>query len=257
MQITSTRTFLELRVGRHHVAEVILFVRRDAMEWFNALLAANSEEEQQQQFELWDLLSHSIIPRLCGDELEHYYQKKYPQRFPKEEIGAKNTTTSAAAPSKKRQRPTTTTKRGTKKAVAAAAAAAAAENATKDGRKVKDLYYAFGEHLHVAYKTEDVDIYESATLIFSGNSGNQNKHKAGSGGFQQLTKLSKRFLLWCYETKTKSSDDDNNEDDSAAAELSKEVVLQPEMVPMDELFRPEPLEEKANHNKDTGSKRRK
>ena len=92
--------------------------------------------------------------------------------------------------------------------------------------------------MHVAYKMEDINIYEGATLLFSSNNENNNnsssiidQHRAGSGGFQPLTKLSKRFLVWCYRNK----DGDSNITES-------DTQMQPEMVPMDQLFRPEPPE---------------
>ena len=226
-------------MGIHHVAEVVLFLRREDIDWFNSNSNNNNTESSDsqnndeqdtvvtqnatnnRQDELMELLSTSIIPRMCGDELEQFYQKKYPQRFPTDGVGEKNRPVAA----------TLKRKRGGKKG----GKSKAVDNNNEDNnnnpqKKIKDIYYAFGETLHVAYKTQDINTmyYEGATLLFSSNktTTTTNQHKAGSGGFQQLTKLSKRFLLWCYRNKNE-------------IEANEEKQMQPEMVPMDQLFRPE------------------
>jgi hypothetical protein len=184
--------------------EVILHVRRADLEWFNS----NGEEHLQ---EILHLLSDSMVPRMCYDEVEHYHHKKDPLRFPKDEddkIGEKNN--GPAKPVKKR-------KRGSKKQAAAAAAAAAAavvgqaqeDNAEEKTQKVNNVYYAFGESLYCAYKTEELNSAGSATLVFKRKDDNgtedasdkakQKEGKLGGGDFMQLKKLSKRFILYCFK----------------------------------------------------------
>lgn len=196
MQLQGTRTFLEPRVGSKHSVEVILHLRSADLEWFHS----NGEEHFQ---EILHLLSDSMVPRMCYEEVEHYLHKKDPLRFPKDvddKIGEKNHNNNhLAKPGKKR-------KRGGKKQTAPVVGQAQDDKTEDKTQKVNTVYYAFGESLYCAYKTEDINTAGSATLVFKkndddkDNKAKKNDGKLGGGAFLQLKKLSKRFIVYCFKT---------------------------------------------------------
>jgi len=257
MKLNGTRTFLELHVGAYHAVEVILLVSKEQdIGWFN--------DDSSECFQhLLDLLTNSIIPRICGDELELFYHRKFPHRFPIQDIGCKNIIAKATnAANRKRKRKLLTKKQlvaAQKTALTTAAAATAAtanQEENTDEKKTKDIYYAFGQDIpfYVAYKVEeDINPYQGATLLFSSSSGNdtisssgkirngdgdsnrdnQTKTVGNAGGFRQLIKLSKRLMIWIKRT-----DDHNNANTSSSVADDDTEILQPECVPLDRLFRP-------------------
>ncbi|CAB9498718.1 expressed unknown protein [Seminavis robusta] len=235
MHLKGTRTYLEPRVGLNHVVEVILNVRRVDVDWFNA----NGEAHFQ---EILHLLSETMVPRQCYTEVEEYYHKKEPHRFPKddeEKIGEKNTT------SKKKQANTKKRKRATKKKQTAVVGQQQSEEEEKQV-KVKDLYYAFGENLYLAYRTEEINVYKGATLVIKPNnrddddSKKKKDDKIGTGGYRMLSKLSKRFVVWCFKT------DPNN---PSASDPPDAGYLEPEAVPIANLFRAPPDEDEEVEKK--------
>jgi hypothetical protein len=210
MQLQGTRTFLEPRVGTKHSVEVILHLRQVDLEWFNNSNDNDTENDHFQQ--VLQLLSDSMIPRMCHDEVEQYFQNHDPLRFPKDgddKIGEKNNTTNNINNKKRKQR-------GGKKQQPAVNNVGQGqqqdgEEKTQRGVNNNQMHYAFGESLYCAYKTEDINPVGSATLVFkkketgddNDNDTAKTKHskdgKLGGGAFLQLKKLSKRFLVYCFK----------------------------------------------------------
>ena len=221
MKIKGNRTFLELRVGSNHSVEVILYLRQADIDWYNS----NSEEHTE---ELYGLMTDSVIPRMCGDEIEHYYSRHYPRDFPAE-IGEKNIT------AKRNNKKGGKRKRGVKNKQTKAVGQNQEETSAEESKKIKDIYYAFGENLHVAYRAEDLDRDHSATLIFRNNDySKEKKDKIGNGPFKALIKLSKRIVLWCYPL-----------DPNDPTEIDPEGggFRRPELIPIANLFRAPPEED--------------
>jgi len=259
MKVQGTRTFLELRVGAHHSVEVVLYLRQEDIEWFNQNSDNNTEVENDKEVdhyrEVLTLLSDEIVPRMCYKEMEAFYGQKYRHKFPPalDMIGMKNTaaaalqtaaamaTTTTLNP--KRRRGTTTSHANKKKPKLTKKQQQELQTQKRllGDPKDKDVYYAFGDTLQLAYRMEDVDVYQSATLLYNSKKSTDdetkkkkkknNDHddsKAGSGGFQALTKLSKRFLLWCYKLDSQ---------DPTAPDPPRGGFVRPEMIPMAHLFR--------------------
>ena len=63
MKIVGTRTFLEVRVGRHQSVEILLHLRRCDVTWFRT-------NWNVLQTEFFDLLQSSVLPRLFATEME-------------------------------------------------------------------------------------------------------------------------------------------------------------------------------------------
>lgn len=87
-------------------------------------------------------------------------------------------------------------KKGTKRKRAPAKAkgkATAQEDDEEDKKKPeKDVYYAFGKTLQLAYRCEDVSKSDSVSFTFRKNSDD------GDGILRQLDKLPKRVVAWVF-----------------------------------------------------------
>jgi hypothetical protein len=177
---------------------------------------------------------------MCGEEIERYYIERNRHYYPAE-VGEKNAKKGKQNQKKGQGRKR---KRGGKKN-AQEEVGQTQEKVPEESKKVKDVYYAFGEALHVAYRTEDVDKYQSATLVLNGNYNKKDKKSAekfkqGSGPFKGLHKLSKRILLWCYPLEP---------DDPTAPEPEGGGFRRPELIPIANLFRAPPEDEEKHDGK--------
>ena len=160
----TTRTFLELRVGRTHMMDVLLYVRRSDLTWFHS-----SPDHRR---ELLRLLSQQIVPKEYEEEIDSYHALRNPKHRPPSAAGEKN------RPAAKGGR-----KRKTKEV-----------DLPKPEKPKREFRHVFGDKIQVTYRVEETRLYESATLIFP-------KRKDASeepSNFRQLPKLSKRIVAWCY-----------------------------------------------------------
>lgn len=219
MKLTSTRTCLEVRVGTFHSAELVLHVRRDDLRWFNGQHAAHTQQ-------LFSLLQHHILPRMFGTELEVSHARQSGKPLPPPlgpggipiEVGEVNLKRQQQQQTKKR-------KRQLSKKQLAAELQRQQENANKTK---KDVYYAFGSSLQLAYRLADEPKRKPpATLVFGSSQ--------SSDAMQPLIKLSKRVILWCYPHDPKQP----LEPDPPGG------LHRPEMISLADLFRM-PQEEKQD-----------
>jgi hypothetical protein len=160
----STRTFLELKVGRTHTVDVLLHVRRTDVTWFHSSVDHRKE--------LLKLLSQQIVPKEFEQEIDCYHElRNRLHRPPPTKIGEKNQKGKGGKAGRNRK-------------------------VTQPEPKPKrDVCHVFGDNLRVTYRVEELNANESATLIFPPKKTESSKD---ASYFRQLPKLSKRIILWCY-----------------------------------------------------------
>jgi hypothetical protein len=203
--VSGTRTYLEVKVGDRQCAEVLLFLRRQDLDWFN-------NQDELLFPELLQLLERTILPRMFGDELDDTQAGGDKSRIPPLGPGGIPIAEKNAEPTKKR-------KRMTKKAFAELKRAE--EEAARQSRATtKEVYYAVGERLQLTYRLEQAKTTRTETLLF-GNVGDE-------VNFRPLQKVSQRILVWCYPLTDSPSDPDP----------PGGGFPRPELIPISELFRP-------------------
>jgi hypothetical protein len=160
MKITRSRTFLQVRVGRNAIAEVVLNVRLADLEWINTTRRQQKHDHNDNDNstaettttmtktvlqEFFHLLQTSILPRIMGNEIGecnyHHGQNKPPLLgpggIPVSVVAEKNKkkTTSTNSNNNNNKRAAGKNKQGG--AIAAATAAATAATAGGGGTKRK------------------------------------------------------------------------------------------------------------------------
>lgn len=194
----STRTFLELRVGRTHTVDVLLHVRRADVTWFHS--SADHKKE------LLKLLSQQIVPKEFDEEIDRYHELHNRLHRPgPTTIGEKNQKGKGGKAGRKRK---------------------LMEPEPKPERQKRDVCHVFGDNLRVTYRVEEFNANESATLIFAPK---KTESPEAASLFRQLPKLSKRISLWCYPM-------DKNNPQEPLPEGGG--FPRPEMMPITSLFRP-------------------
>ena len=221
------RTALDIRVGSSHVVEVLLHLRRADWTWYRA-------NEKEIEDELMILLESCILSRMFGDEVEAYHRRMNPHLFADEsQIGSKNV--------KNRPKKSVASKKKGRKAKAAAPQVVQ-ETATELKKQEKEVYFAFGDTLQLAYRKEELPQNDRSlggrtlfcppddenTTIITDCVSDANHHAE----YQYLPKLSHRLLIWC------SKNDPNNPTNQDAENVG---FLRQDMIPIVSLFR-EPKE---------------
>ena len=291
------RTSFELKVGNYHLLEVTVHLRRrnrnrnrsvgtnekteietnetivdnDDWDWYNT----NKDEVND---ELLELLERSIISRMYGIEIEEYYQKFHPTVLPPKnndinQIGSKNKKRKAGgnkktATSKKKEsnNAKTTTK---KKNYASFGKNSNNNNNNNDGdddddgdeKPEKDIYFAFGELIELAYKKQPIDkddsysqtiLYKNKSYTDNDNDDNdETRHDDATGpvknqeetktatsttNFYDRQKLSSRLLVWISPTSIAGSNDVVSTA-TATNKLDTIYEYRQEMIPISNLFR--------------------
>ena len=195
------RSCLDLRVGNSHVVEVLLHLRRADWDWYQ-------RNQQDIEEELLELMEKSVIPRMFGELIEQYHAKRNPGLLPPEEstIGSKNKKTAPGGKQKRKPR------KGGKKTPSAK------ENAIKEEKPEKDVYFSFGEILQLAYRRQPLASTRERTLFYKED-----------GTFRDHPKLPHRLLIWC--SKIIDPQQKTNPDPAGFG------FFRPEMIPLSSLFR--------------------
>lgn len=202
------RVCLDLKVGNSHIVEVLLHLRRVDWEWYQSNHLAIEEE-------LLRLVEESILSRIFAEEIEAYHRKINPGIFPKETVGSKNKTNKNNTRNRKKSR---------KGNVASATATKEAEQPSVDTTKPKDVYYAFGEVLQLAYRKQELQAWNQVgrTIFF------KDKLEEQDTEFHDRIKLSSRLLVWCSRVDARNK---TNPDPENAG------FFRQEMLPISALFR--------------------
>jgi len=211
------RVCLDLKVGNSHLVEVILHLRRTDWEWYQS----NHDEIEK---ELLNLVEESVLPRMFGDEIEAHHRKYNPQIFPPQEVGAKNKNSKSNS-KRSRKGPATST-----------AISKPIENPSMDEKKPKDIYFAFGRTLQLAYRKQDLQVWNQfgSSLVFFKDTAvvDNNNNKKEDAEFHSLPKLSARLLIWCSKI---------DQQNITNPDLDNVGFFRQEMIPISALFR-EPKE---------------
>lgn len=167
-------------------------------------------------------MEESVMPRMFGDEIESFHKKSNPQIFPPDKkIGSRNvsrgeSTTSARAGKRKSKRDKSTN--GQKKQM----------DALESRKRVKDVYYAFGDILQLAFRKQALpEWHQGGRTILMEYEGNDE--------YKDRPKLPHRILVWWskLDVNDKTSPDPENVG-----------FFRPEMIPITSLFRePKEVEE--------------
>ncbi|OEU21507.1 hypothetical protein FRACYDRAFT_235134 [Fragilariopsis cylindrus CCMP1102] len=292
------RTSFELKVGNCHLLEVTVHLRRrnrnrnrsvgttekteietnetivdnDDWDWYNT----NKEEVND---ELLELLERSIISRMYGIEIEEYYQKFHPTVLPPKnndinQIGSKNKNKKRKAGGSNKTTKTskmkssnakTTTKK--KKNYASFGKNNSNNNSGDDDddgdeKPEKDIYFAFGELIELAFKKQPIDKDDSysQTILYKKKSNTDNddndndeiRHDAtgpvnnqeetktatSTTNFYDRQKLSSRLLVWISPTSIAGSNDVvSTATATATNKLDTIYEYRQEMIPISNLFR--------------------
>jgi hypothetical protein len=209
------RSCLDLKVGKSHVLEVTLHLRRGDYDWY-------SQHAKDVTQEFLDLLEQSVLPRMFGKEMEDYHKMVNPEVLGggsgyEEDIGkvgAKNkrkkgnasaaTATSKGNGGKKKLKSTSIAAACTTSTKKKSIAAGNDDTDLQEVTKERDVYYAFGEVIQLAYRRHPVTAATSHKTILYKQT--QNHHQApktsisssppSASGFRDFLKLSHRLLIW-------------------------------------------------------------
>jgi len=207
MKVTSTRTFLEIKLGSHQTVETILFLRRSDIDWFN----------NENIFpEFMSVLEKSVVPRMFHEELDEVLTTKvYRKKMPHELGPGGNPIEEENGPAKKKKKK----KKLTKKALVEKKRK---EREAERKTKTKDAYYAKGNGIRLTYRVEPVKESKSVTLLF----GEGDDEVDLAGNFKLLHKVSKKLSIWCFPA-AQDADEPDPEDGG---------FPRPELIPIAELF---------------------
>jgi hypothetical protein len=244
MQLSKRRTFLELRVGTDQLLDVVLHIRARDWSWFHE--EAPSVEQKTKFEELLDLLQSNIVPRVFQDEIELLHEtdsvtKEGSTPMPRHlgpggipiVTGENNDIPATARGKKASKRPRQTKKQKELEQRQALEVEREQRDATKDVR------YAFGTTMRLAYRLVVIPPGRTATLVFAPHASQSN---TSMPALQALTKLSKRLHIWCSPYRhhhTHSHSSSGNHEDALATAVRDEGsgFYRPEMIPVSNLFR--------------------
>jgi hypothetical protein len=233
MKLKRTRTYLELRVGSRLLVEVVLYIRQTDLAWFNhedrhgkditenVTIGVNNDDDDDDDNhsstqvdhgkDLLAVLETSVLPRMMHQEVEDLYYKPYPKKLKPPPLGAQGIPiltgdNQSTKSSKKKQQ---NSKRGSKRTAKNKGKGMVDvdedidDNTTKRTTE-KEVFYAFGQSLQLAYKCEDIALHKSKsmTLVFPEPNDQPDddakKTRQGEGILYELDRLPKRIVAWIF-----------------------------------------------------------
>lgn len=208
MKIRRPRHYLEVRIGKSSLVEVVLHVRDRV--WWN-----ERDPLRTQQF--LDLLQQDVLPRLLRDEVQENatldgYSK--PPKLgkggiPLLDVGEKNLPLHPPAKGKQGKKRTRVGRDKDSNTEISCE--------TDNPDKYKDYYYSFGGEMQLTFRLENVAVQIGATLAVG----------TEKDAFQHLRRLNKRIVAWCYPY-----DGNTREPDPPDA-----GPFRPEFIPLSQIFR--------------------
>ena len=204
----STRRYYELQVGKFHILEVIVYIRKQDINWYNNGTTSGSDSGVVWD-EIKDILSTHIIPRMFCKEIETFYYNKYPTKFPSPPgggggaaadadavgIGSKNIAAKNNKRKRKRKQQDTSTKKTTGKGKKGSKnkinldVVDDTDDDDKEDIPEKDIYYSFGNNIQVAYKREPI-------IGLAGSSSNNNKKNKASSSSLPISSTTLLYKDW-------------------------------------------------------------
>jgi hypothetical protein len=198
------RTQFEVRVGRRHSVDVVLHIRREDM---------NRMRTAEKWGEVLLLLQESILPRLFHDEIEISTARLDRKKLPPDlGIGGIPVITGEKNHLSRRKK---------------ASATDQGHQQQDPTKKHKEIYYAFGKSVKLAYRLQETKSAPSATFLVNEAAQCRNKR------YRLLSKLSKTICVWGYSCDVINSSGD-------CLEGADDVMLsagRPELIPTAALFR--------------------
>lgn len=214
LHLTKTRTYLELRVGSNAAVEVILYLRQADLAWFNNNIKDKDDNNNEDHTtDLFQVLEQSVLPRMMPQEIEdlHYKHNREtkqppplgPSGIPILVADGSDTNKNNKGKKQDNAKKGGGTKRKRMTAKEKAAAAFQEEQSKQENKRQKDVYYAFGKTLQLAYKWEDIasttkGSNNSALLVFRNDDTAKNGNNQNQGILCQLDKLPKRIVAWVF-----------------------------------------------------------
>jgi hypothetical protein len=201
------RTQFEVRVGHRHSVDVVLHIRREDI---------TSMRTAEKWGEILFLLQDSILPRLFHDEIEISTARLGRKKMPPE-LGIGGIPLETGEKNQQARR-----RKGT--------SAAHQDHQPKDPtKKNKDIYYAFGKSVKLAYRLQDAKSAPSATLVVN------EKANCSHRRYRLLSKLPQTILVWGYSCDVNTSHECHVNTDEVMLSAGR-----PEFIPTSALFRRAP-----------------
>jgi hypothetical protein len=220
-------------VGKFHVLQVLIHLRKRDWTWYQANAQSISEEFQE-------LLQERVLPRMVGKELEEFVRAKHPgvlQPPPEQEysdgkqLGKKNEKASGSNNGRGNEAGTGGTTATAKPRAKKTRKSRKAPMQTQPSmeKPEKSVYFSFGDIIQLSYRQEPAVSY--VTLFYPTSQAchiNASTSTGENSPFTNYRKLSCRLLVWLskldHELKT-------NPDPEGVG------FYRPEMIPISNLFR--------------------
>ncbi len=236
---SSHRKSLERKKSREANGET---VDEDEWEWYD-----NNREDINAEF--LELLEASILSRMFGKELEDFHRATNPSILEQENEDIGGIASKNKNGNKRKRKGNTANSRKQNNKTKHRGLAGIAEEDEGDQKPEKDIYFAFGELIQLAYKKEPIrDDRSSRTIIFRSNH-QEKKDSTGKGvkkantnsahqnsSFQSRLKLSHRLLVWISKSDAAAAASEGGLETKAASRPG-EGMYRSEMIPISSLFR--------------------
>lgn len=208
MKLSRTRTNLELRVGKNAVVDIVLHVRKADLQWFNNNDNESSDSDLDHTADLFQVLQQSVLPRMFQNEIEdsHYASSKTSSdnssnTKPPPKLGPGGIPILAGEERKNhnKEKNVNIPKKGQKRKRAPPAkktkdvAGIEDDDEKTKAKLAKDVFYAFGKNLQLAYRCEDISKLNTASFTFRNEKGHDS-----SGILHELDRLPKRIVAWIF-----------------------------------------------------------
>ena len=239
---------MELRVGDKHTVEVLLYLRRNDIEWYHS--------KPQHKEEFLDLLSEKILPRVFGhkeeeeeqarqDEMDNDQSSLRKKRKTKGKNTLEDVSTTLNDPRtrNKRLKMAILTKNKTAQRKRKSQSISSAQTKSKDdgtpvSRVERNIRHVFGEVLQLTYKTEPINRGADGITLYRDTESKDMR-------FREYPKLEQRIVAWCFRL---------DQDDPMAPDPSDGGFPKQDTVPLSELFRqPLGLSDDDDDDDDDGS----
>ena len=259
-----TRRVYELQVGKYHIVEIIVHIRRVDLQWYN--------HDKTVWKEIKELVQEMILPRMFQEEMEEFYRDKFPHKFPEQAesstggIGVENIRNKRKHEGKGGGGGATGTNKKGKRGGKNQSSLFSNEQQQEQQQKLKEYkkkldksYYAFGKNIQLRYKLEPISdgsltsssmlsstkitsAPTSVTLLYSKKKMEDKKKEVvddkkdkmySSLRFDELVKLSHKVIISCFKN-------DETNDGFDQHQSQEQTFSAEEKIPLSSIFRSPP-----------------